>query len=1327
MNLAAGKRFLYILTVFSLVLGLFGSVALTASAQPIRGSGDATVEPTAEVVQRQPVQQDQPVQQQPVQQEQPVQEQAPVVDQTVPEQGQQQQALRTTSQNSQTATNNGNGNGNGNNNGNGGNGANNGNGNANNVVANEGNYSVGAECFYDAASNQTTCSFNAFVANGDKDISHFLYEFGGTVCEGVSVIGGTGTYTNDDPSTDLIDAGFKVESGTAFTLIFNGNVTTVDGGSYVIKAGQSAFRVGGPSLSCVTPEPTEEVTPEPTETVAAVTEVPATCPQNLDPDGDGVITDASGTQFVTGSINVATVTATFTISPDLPAGCLLRVSFASYEAPTGSFDPNRADEQVLIDSQTGDFGPGGYTQGPLDLADCFYQLDLVVGDVIVNLSAGNLYGDRKIDQKTGGQACETPTATTVVTEEPTETPTTVVTEEPTATATTQTFAPVRPVLECVALLDSGNYEARFGYLNENSTVITIPVGPDNRFSPNPQDRGQTTEFQPGRVMISFEVQFNGNNLVWTLTGPDGKTRTATASSNSKPCQDETPTPTETVPVSPTAAVTETPAPDGQIEIDKFFCVSLTETGVKFEVFPPIGEEPLFAAASVEDEDGCRSGEGVSFTVTDQGGNTTTLVTGPGGIIEQSLPAGSYTIVEDSTGASASFTIEGGKLTAIVVTNFENPIGQVKVIKFYCDGDPAQGPAFFVEGEGNAPSQNGCEPGDALFTIDGTTSFHVGDDGIRLFPLSAGSHTISEVGSGASVGFEVTEDKITTITVFNYTDQATATPTEVMTETPTETATATEVATETPTEVVTATATPTETEEATATPTETEEVTETPTDVATETPTQTATATEVMTETPTVVVTESPTAAVTETPAPEGTVELDKLVCPAEDDSIDYTVFGPFSFNARTADPPQRPESCEEGAGFSFTVTNTDDGTETTLTTNDLGIVEESLPAGNYTITEDGAEGDEGASFTVAEGQTTAIIVINNIGEEKGQVKLLKLFCEGDPADGPAFFIEGEGDVPSATGCEPGAASFTIGDEMYDVDESGALGFNLPFGTYTITEEGSEASATFEVKEGELITTIIVFNFTDQATATPTEIVTETPTEVVTETATPTETEEATETPTDVATATPTLPTGQETETPETEVPETEVPETEVPTEVATATATLPTGQETEVPETEVPTEEVSVTPTLPTGQETEVPETEVPTEEAPATATLPTGQETEVPETEVPETEVSETEVPTEVTTATQPVGAVTEVPETTTDTDEAPAPATSSNADVDSNPNTATGSVSEVPEVSGLADTGTGSQGGSIPAGQIALLLLLLSGAVAAFGGLVRQSRRHG
>ncbi len=93
-------------------------------------------------------------------------------------------------------------------------------------------------------------------------------------------------------------------------------------------------------------------------------------------------------------------------------------------------------------------------------------------------------------------------------------------------------AAVKPVLENggnVTPNGDGTYTATFGYSNQNEGGVNIPVGENNRFSPAPQDRGQTTTFRAGRQTNVFSVLLQpGETVVWTLAGPNGRNRTCTA-------------------------------------------------------------------------------------------------------------------------------------------------------------------------------------------------------------------------------------------------------------------------------------------------------------------------------------------------------------------------------------------------------------------------------------------------------------------------------------------------------------------------------------------------------------------------------------------------------------------------------------------------------------------------------------------------------------------------------------------------------------------------------------------------------------------------------
>jgi hypothetical protein len=93
----------------------------------------------------------------------------------------------------------------------------------------------------------------------------------------------------------------------------------------------------------------------------------------------------------------------------------------------------------------------------------------------------------------------------------------------------QETEPITPLLNCVEDHFDGTFTARFGYFNQNDVVVTIPVDPqENFFSPAPEDRGQTTSFQPGLQQDAFSVLFDGSGLTWTLEGPDGSTSSALA-------------------------------------------------------------------------------------------------------------------------------------------------------------------------------------------------------------------------------------------------------------------------------------------------------------------------------------------------------------------------------------------------------------------------------------------------------------------------------------------------------------------------------------------------------------------------------------------------------------------------------------------------------------------------------------------------------------------------------------------------------------------------------------------------------------------------------
>jgi hypothetical protein len=75
-----------------------------------------------------------------------------------------------------------------------------------------------------------------------------------------------------------------------------------------------------------------------------------------------------------------------------------------------------------------------------------------------------------------------------------------------------------PIVERVVAVAPGQYRATFGYTNDGSTPISMPIGPENAFFPDPADRGQPALFRPGRNTAAFTVVFDGRPITWRLAG-----------------------------------------------------------------------------------------------------------------------------------------------------------------------------------------------------------------------------------------------------------------------------------------------------------------------------------------------------------------------------------------------------------------------------------------------------------------------------------------------------------------------------------------------------------------------------------------------------------------------------------------------------------------------------------------------------------------------------------------------------------------------------------------------------------------------------------------
>ena len=112
-----------------------------------------------------------------------------------------------------------------------------------------------------------------------------------------------------------------------------------------------------------------------------------------------------------------------------------------------------------------------------------------------------------------------------------------------------------PLLECVDDNGDGTFTAHFGYLNQSSAAITLPIGPKNMFEPGQLDYGQPTVFLPGEHLNVFSVVFPATEeLHWMLKADGDRRHQVVASATSDAC------PTTTEPITTTTEPITTTTP-----------------------------------------------------------------------------------------------------------------------------------------------------------------------------------------------------------------------------------------------------------------------------------------------------------------------------------------------------------------------------------------------------------------------------------------------------------------------------------------------------------------------------------------------------------------------------------------------------------------------------------------------------------------------------------------------------------------------------------------------------------------------------------------------
>jgi hypothetical protein len=83
---------------------------------------------------------------------------------------------------------------------------------------------------------------------------------------------------------------------------------------------------------------------------------------------------------------------------------------------------------------------------------------------------------------------------------------------------------VQPILMCIEPIEGPGFKLRahFGYVSTYSSEVTLPIGPDNFFSPGVINRGQPTVFLPGFHPHQFSTEWvvsgSSTQITWFTAG-----------------------------------------------------------------------------------------------------------------------------------------------------------------------------------------------------------------------------------------------------------------------------------------------------------------------------------------------------------------------------------------------------------------------------------------------------------------------------------------------------------------------------------------------------------------------------------------------------------------------------------------------------------------------------------------------------------------------------------------------------------------------------------------------------------------------------------------
>jgi hypothetical protein len=196
---------------------------------------------------------------------------------------------------------------------------------------------------------------------------------------------------------------------------------------------------------------------------------------------------------------------------------------------------------------------------------------------------------------------------------------------------------------------------------------------------------------------------------------------------------------------------------GRLQIVNGSCPTSGEDRTEFRVIEP-------ASVAAADAPECAATGGTIFTILGgtlaEGGIS--VVTGDDGAWRGFLPAGTYTVVDDS-GASGEVTVIVDDISVVVVVDYiSHPIGVLNVSRFLCEAEAAGIEITFFGSEPSVGDDDGCDPVDGTITIDvvsevsaaSVVTFDLGADGVEEIELEPGDYVLSDDNTGETANFTI---------------------------------------------------------------------------------------------------------------------------------------------------------------------------------------------------------------------------------------------------------------------------------------------------------------------------------------------------------------------------------------------------------------------------------------------------------------------------------------------------------------------------------------------------------------------------------------------